>query len=63
MKALIDSGSQENYVSAHAVFKAGLRLLRKQKSYLLHVANGQPMPDEARITHEVSEVELRIQEH
>ena len=63
MKALVDSGSQESYVSASAVFKAGLRPLRKQQAYPLHVANGQPMPDEARITHEVTGVTLRIQEH
>jgi hypothetical protein len=63
MKALVDSGSQESYVSAQAVFKAGLRPLQKQTSYPLHVANGQPMPEEAKITHEVTGVTLSIQDH
>lgn len=44
MQALVDSGLQANYLSARAVFLARLRLLRKEESYLLHVANGQPMP-------------------
>jgi hypothetical protein len=40
MQALVDLGLQANYLSARAVFLAGLRPLRKEKSYLLHVANG-----------------------
>ena len=63
MQALVDSGSQANYVSAHAVRKAGLTQLRKQQPYPLHVANGEPMPNEERITHEVRQVTLSIQEH
>ena len=63
MQALVDSGSQSNYISARAVFLAGLRPLRKQDSYPLHVANGQPMPGEAKITHEVTRVTLSIQNH
>jgi hypothetical protein len=54
MQALVDLESQSNYISARAVFLARLRLLRKQESYLLHVANGQPMLGEAKITHEVT---------
>ena len=63
MQALVDLGSQANYVSAHAVRKAGLTQLRKQQPYPLHVANGEPMPNEERITHEVRQVTLSIQEH
>ena len=40
MQALVDSGSQANYLSARAVFLAGLRPLRKEEGYPLHVANG-----------------------
>ena len=32
-------------------------------AYILHVANGEPMPNEERITHEVRQVTLSIQEH
>jgi transposase InsO family protein len=63
MQALVDSGSQANYISARAVLLAGLRPLRKEESYPLHVANGQPMPGETTITHEVTKVTLRIQDH
>ncbi|KAF7568893.1 hypothetical protein PtrM4_113080 [Pyrenophora tritici-repentis] len=52
MKALVDSGSQANYVSAHAASSAGLKPLRKQEAYPLHVANGEPMPGEQEITHQ-----------
>ena len=60
MQALVDSGSQANYLSARAVFLARLRLLRKEESYPLHVANGQPMPGGNQITHEVTRVTLSI---
>ena len=63
MQALVDLGSQANYVSAHAVREARLTQLRKQQPYPLHVANGEPMPNEERITHEVRQVTLSIQEH
>ena len=63
MQALVDSGSQANYVSAHAVERAGLKPQRKQQPYPLHVANSEPMPNEERITHEVRQVKLSIQEH
>ncbi|KAI1686157.1 reverse transcriptase [Pyrenophora tritici-repentis] len=63
MKALVDSGSQANYVSAHAASSAGLKPLRKQEAYPLHVANGEPMPGEQEITHEVRQVTLNIQGH
>ena len=63
MQALVDSGSQANYLSARAVFLAGLRPLRKEESYPLHVANGQPMPGGNQITHEVTGVTLSIQDH
>jgi hypothetical protein len=43
MQALVDLGLQANYLSTQAVFLARLRLLRKEESYLLHVANSQPM--------------------
>ena len=60
MQALVDSGSQANYLSARAVFLAGLRPLKKEESYPLHVANGQPMPGGNQITHEVTRVTLSI---
>ena len=60
MQALVDSGSQANYLSARAVFLARLRLLRKEESYLLYVANSQPMLGRNQITHEVTRVTLSI---
>ena len=60
MQALVDSGSQANYLSARAVFLARLRPLRKEESYPLHVANGQPMPGGNQITHKVTGVTLSI---
>jgi predicted aspartyl protease len=59
MKALVDSGAQESYVSAQAVLKAGLRPLQKHTPYPLYIANGE----ETRITHEVTKVTLNIQKH
>jgi hypothetical protein len=56
MKALVDLGAQESYVSAQAVFKAGLRPLQKHTPYPLHIANGAG----TRITHKVTEVTLNI---
>jgi RNase H-like domain found in reverse transcriptase/Reverse transcriptase (RNA-dependent DNA polymerase)/Integrase zinc binding domain/Retroviral aspartyl protease len=63
MKALLDTGSQANYVSARAVFTAGLKPLRKKHPYPLHVANGQKMPEQSRITHEVLSVPMKIKGH
>jgi hypothetical protein len=59
MKALVDSGAQESYVSTQAVLKARLRPLRKHTPYLLYMANGE----ETRITHKVTSVTLNIQKH
>jgi len=63
MKALVDSGAQQNYVSAQAAERAGLTLLPKLVPYLLTVANGKPMPGESTVTHEVRRVPLHIQTH
>jgi hypothetical protein len=60
MQALVDLGSQANYLSTQAVFLAGLRPLRKEESYLLHVANSQPMLGGNQITHKVTGVTLSI---
>jgi transposase InsO family protein len=53
MKALLDSGAQANYVSGEAVLRAGLQPSLKECSYELHVANGEQMPQESLIRHEV----------
>ena len=63
MKALLDSGSQANYVSANIVDKSGLLQWHKTDPYPLQVANGAPMPDNDTIRYEVRNVELLIQEH
>jgi hypothetical protein len=63
MTALLDSGAQSNYVSSRAVWRAGLKPQRKQNPYPLRVANGEPMPAESEITHEVLSVPLQIQNH
>ena len=63
MKALLDSGSQANYVSARAAFVAGLRPLKKRVPYPIHVANGQPMPEQSEIRHEVISVPMEIHGH
>jgi len=63
MKALLDSGAQSNYISSRAVWLAGLRPTRKKDPYPLRVANGEPMPEESEITHEVTAVPLQIQRH
>ena len=63
MKAFVDSGAQASYISARTVFRAGLKPRRKKKSYTLFVANGQPMPGETEITHEVTGVTLDIHGH
>ena len=52
MWALIDSGSQENYISGAAVLKAGLQPVLKKTSYKITVANGS---NGGLITHEVCE--------
>lgn len=56
MWALIDSGSQENYISGTAVLKAGLQPVLKQTPYPITVADGS---NGGLITHEVYE-ELNI---
>jgi transposase InsO family protein len=53
MNALLDSGSQSNYVSGQAMMRAGLHPFQKEQSYPIHVANGQRMPGESVIRHEV----------
>ena len=63
MTALIDSGAQSNYISSRAVWRAGLRPRRKTNPYPLRVANGEPMPEESEITHEVLSVPLRMRDH
>jgi hypothetical protein len=62
MYALLDSGSQANYISWKAMTKAGLRPFRKRQSYPLHVAKGQKMPGDAIIEHEVTRI-LHIQDN
>jgi transposase InsO family protein len=62
MKALLDSGSQANYISGKALFEAGLQPYQKREPYPLHVANGQRMPDESMIRREIV-VKLSIHGH
>jgi hypothetical protein len=40
MKALLDLGSQVNYISRKALFEAGLQPYQKREPYPLYVANG-----------------------
>ena len=54
MSALLDSGSQANYISGRAMLRAGLKPQSKEIPYPLHVANGEEMPQGSRITHEVT---------
>jgi transposase InsO family protein len=61
MNALLDSGSQANYISGTAMVRAGLHPFLKKRPYPLHVANGERMPQESVIKHEVSTT-LHIQE-
>jgi len=63
MKALLDSGASTSYVSTRAVIAAGLRPLLKEQPYPLHVANGQPMPEQAMIRHEVRSTRMEINGH
>ena len=63
MQALVDSGADANYISARAMEEAGLQPLRKQEAYPLHGATGQSLQGETNITHEVTRVTLRIQDH
>jgi transposase InsO family protein len=63
MTALLDSGSQSNYISSRAVWRAGLKPQRKKDPYPLRVANGEPMPQESEITHEVSSVPMTLSKH
>ena len=63
MTALLDSGSQSNYISSRAVWRAGLKPQRKKDPYPLRVANGEPMPQESEITHEVSSVPMILSKH
>jgi hypothetical protein len=63
MKALLDLGAQLNYLSTSAMRRAGLTLQRCKQAYPLQVANGQLMPGEDQITHEVTRVPLQIHQH
>jgi hypothetical protein len=54
MKAFVDLGSNNNYILREAALRAGLQPQLKQTPYLLQVANGQRMPGELTIKHEVS---------
>ena len=63
MTALLDSGAQSSYMSSRAVWLAGLRPQRKKEPYPLRVANGEPMPEESEITHEVTDVRMNLQGH
>jgi hypothetical protein len=54
IKAFVDSGSDNNYISGEAALRAGLQPQLKQTPYLLQVANRQRMPGELIIKHEVS---------
>jgi transposase InsO family protein len=62
MKALLDCGAEDNYVSARAVFLAGLQPLRKAKPFSISLANGEEMPGQEQITHEVTTV-MEMQGH
>lgn len=63
MKALVDSGSQQNYISKKTATLAGMRLQKKKESYALTVANGEPMPGERFVTQEVVGQDLSIGNH
>jgi hypothetical protein len=63
MTALLDSGSQSNYISSRAVWRAGLKPQRKKDPYPLRVANREPMPQESEITHKVSSVPIKLSKH
>jgi predicted aspartyl protease len=54
IKAFVDLGSDNNYISGEAALRAGLQPRLKRTPYLLQVANGQRMPRESIIKHEVS---------
>jgi transposase InsO family protein len=62
MKALLDSGSSANFISGDATLRAGLKPSLKKDPYPLHVANGERMPHESLIKHEVV-TKLDIQGH
>src|SRR5215207_7177786 len=63
MKALLDSGSQANYISPQAIERAGLLQWKKEDPYPLHVANGEPMPNNDTIKYETRNTSLIVQEH
>ena len=63
MTALLDSGSQSNYISSRAVKRAGLQPQRKNDPYPLRVANGEPMPQELEINCKVSSVPITLRKH
>ena len=63
MTALLDSGAQSSYLSLRAIWLAGLRPQRKEQPYPLRVANGEPMPEESEITHEVTDIQMNIYRH
>jgi hypothetical protein len=54
MKAFVDLGSDNNYISEEATLRAGLQPQLKQTPYSLQVANRQRMPGESIIKHKVS---------
>ena len=63
MTALLDSGSQSNYISLRAVKRARLQPQRKKDPYPLRVINREPMPQELEITREVSSVPIKLSKH
>jgi hypothetical protein len=54
MKAFVDLESDNNYISGEAALRVELQPRLKQTPYSLQVANGQRMPEELTIKHEVS---------
>jgi transposase InsO family protein len=54
MLAFVDSGSDNNYISREVALRAGLQPSRKKSPYSLHTANGEEMPEESVIDHEVN---------
>ena len=63
MKAMLDSGSTSNFLSADAAWTAGLTMEKKKEPYLLHVGNGELLPGQGKITHECRNLPLDIGGH
>ena len=63
MTALLDSGSQSNYISSQAVRRARLQPQQKKDPYLLRVANKEPIPQESEITRKVSSIPIKLSKH